>query len=106
MHRTIRGIAVAGAIATGSLLAPGKADAQSVGWNVIRPVDCFLSVAANSSGQYVYTAYVYTNTYTVTLVDPVSINAAMQWCYNGSAFWGYYNGTPVWSMIWVTPGMK
>jgi hypothetical protein len=104
MHRTIRGIIAAGAIAMS--LATGTAEAQSSGWNVIRPVDCFLSVAANAQGQYVYTAYVYTDTYTVTIVDPVSINAAMQWCYNGSAFWGYYNGTPVWSMFWITPGMK
>lgn len=105
MHRTIGGTIVAGAIAMGSLLAPGEAGAQSIGWNVIRPTDCFLSVAS-SNGQYVYTAYVYTSSFTVTVLDPVSINAAMQWCYNGSAFWGYYNGTPVWSMFWITPGMR
>jgi hypothetical protein len=103
MHRTIKAMTVAGALAMS--LAAGTAEAQSQGWNVIRPTDCFLSVAANAQGQYVYTAYVYTSSFTVTVLDPVSINAAMQWCYNGSAFWGYYNGTPVWSMFWITPGL-
>jgi hypothetical protein len=104
MHRTIKALAVAGAIAAGLPLASGTAQAQSIGWNIIRPVACFESVAANSAGQYVYTAWIYTNTFTVTLVDPVSIGAALQWCYNGSAFWAYYSGG--WSEIYVTPGLK
>jgi hypothetical protein len=106
MHRTIKALALAGAIAAGLPLASGRADAQVPGWNVIRPTSCFHSVATNSAGQYVYTAYVYTNTFTVTLVDPVSIGAALQWCYSGSAFWGYFAGPSVWTMLYVTPGLK
>jgi hypothetical protein len=105
MHRTLKAVAVVLAISAGLSLMPGRAEAQSPGWNVIRPTACFQSVAS-ANGQYVYTLYVYTSTFTVTLVDPVSVTAALQWCYNASAFWGYYNGTPVWSMLYVTPGMK
>jgi hypothetical protein len=105
MHRTLKALAVALAISAGLSLMPGRADAQSIGWNVIRPTACFQSVAS-ANGQYVYTLYVYTNTFTVTLADPVSVGAALQWCYNGSAFWGYYNGSAVWSMLYVTPGLK
>ena len=105
MHKTIKAITVAGAIAIGSL-ATDRADAQSIGWNVIRPTACFLSVAADAQGQYVYTAYVYTDTFTAHFADPVSIDAALKWCYDRSAFWGNYNGTFFWDMIWVTPGMK
>jgi len=58
-----------------------------------------------SNGQYVYTLWVYTSTYTVEILDPVTVGAALQWCYNASAFWGYYNGAG-WPMFYITPGMK
>jgi hypothetical protein len=106
MDRTTKTFTAASAMAIAALLAPGQAGAQNIGWNLIRPNGCFHSVAVNTSGQFVYTAYVYTSTFTVTLTDPVSIGAALQWCYNGSAFWGYYNGTPVWSDLYTTPGLK
>ena len=106
MLKTIKTATVACAIAIASLLAAGEAAAQSPGWNVIRPTACFESVAVNSSGQYVYTTYIYTDTFTVTVVDPVMSTAALQYCYNGSAFWGYFAGPSVWSMFWITPGMK
>jgi hypothetical protein len=101
MHRTVKALLVAGAIAIGS---SGNAAAQSVGWNVIRPTACFESIAFGN-GQYVYTLYVYTNTFTVSIADPVTVGAALQWCYNASAFWGYFNGGG-WSMFYITPGMK
>jgi hypothetical protein len=106
MQKIIRAVTVACAIAAGSFLAPSSASAQSPGWNVIRPIYCFESVAVNTSGQYVYTTYVYTDTFTVTVVDPVMSSTALQYCYSASAFWGYFAGPSVWSMFWITPGMK
>jgi len=104
MNRTIKALTAAGAIAVASSLAPGGAEAQSIGWNVIRPTSCDHTLAMNN-GQYVYALYLYTSTFTVTLYDPVTVGAALQWCYSASAFWGYYNGGG-WSNFYVTPGMK
>jgi hypothetical protein len=105
MHRAIKVITVAGAIAIGSL-ATDRADAQLIGWNVIRPTACFLTRGVNPNGDFVYTGYIYTDTFTVTFADPVAIGAALQWCYTRSAFWANFNGSPIWDMVWVTPGMK
>ena len=105
MQGAIKSLTVAGAIAAGLLVAPGIAEAQSIGWNVIRPTSCEYSIAVNNGGQYVYTFFVYTSAFTVTVFDPVTVGAAAQWCYNGSAFWGYYNGGG-WAMFYITPGMK
>jgi len=103
MHNVVKALIAAGAIALS--LAAGSAEAQSIGWNVIRPTSCEYWMAVNNNGQYVYTLYVYTSTFTVTVFDPVSVGAAVQWCYNSSAFWGYYNGGG-WAMFYITPGMK
>jgi hypothetical protein len=33
-------------------------------------------------------------------------SAVLQWCYNGSAFYGYNAGPSIWSMFWIVPGLK
>ena len=87
MHRTIKAMTVAATIAIGLSLGTGGADAQVPGWNIIRPTACFEYASSSPNGQIVSTLWVYTNTFTITMTDPAGINAATQWCYNGSAFW-------------------
>jgi len=98
-------IILAGAIAIGLSLATVSANAQVPGWNIIRPTLCYV-YAGFSNGQHSNVLYVYTNTFTVTIVDPVSITAVLQWCNSGSAFYGYNAGPPVMSMFYIVPGMK
>jgi len=104
MHRTIKAIVVAGAIVMS--LATGTAGAQApVGWNLIRPTDCFLFGGA--SGR---TLRVYTSTFSVNIVDPFYINIVLQWCSSGLPFYGYNAGVPAtqWTTdwFWFTPGLK
>ena len=105
MHRTIKAASVAAALAIGLSLAARSAQAQVPGWNLIRPTSCFL-FANSANGQVTNTLWVYTSTFTVTLLDPGSINAATRWCYDRSAFWAYNTGGSVWSWIYIVPGLK
>jgi|SRR5215471_1540837 len=95
--------AVGGALVI--LLAAGAAHAQSAGWNLVRPQHCF-EYASSSNGQTVSTLIVYTQTYTFQVADDVMKGAILQWCYNGSAFYGYNAGPNVWSMFWIVPGLR
>lgn len=103
MDRTISAVTLAGAI--GLSLASGSAGAQSPGWNLVRPQYCF-EYASSSNGQISSTLVVYTQTYTFQVADPVMQSAVLQWCYNGSPFYGYNAGPPIWSMFWIQAGLK
>jgi hypothetical protein len=101
MLRSIRTAAVA--LVIGLSLA-GGAQAQSPGWNLIRPTSCFM-FPSSVNGVVSNTLWVYTNTFRVTFKDPGSINAIARWCYDGSAFWAHNDG-PVWSWVYIVPGLK
>lgn len=104
MHRTIKALVLAGAI--GLSLAPGAADAQSPGWNLVRPQYCF-EYASSLNGQTVSTLIVYTQTYTFQVArDPVMQSAVLQWCSSGAPFYGYNAGPNIWSMFWMQAGLK
>ena len=104
MHRTIRAAKLAGAI--GLSLASASAGAQSAGWNLVRPQYCF-EYSSSANGQITSTLVVYTQTYTFQVAaDSVMQSAVLQWCYNGSAFYGYNAGPSIWSMFWIVPGLK
>jgi hypothetical protein len=105
MHRKLKTVMIAIALTAGLALSASSAQAQVAGWNLIRPTSCFL-FANSANGQVTNTLWVYTNTFTVTLMDPGSINAATQWCYDRSAFWAYNTGGSVWSWLYIVPGLK
>jgi hypothetical protein len=104
MRQASRSLAMVGAIALASLSA-GSAGAQSIGWNLIQPTACY-EFAGLTNGQTLSTVWVYTSTYTVHITNPAAATAALQWCYDRSAFWAYYNGGTTWTLFWVTPGLK
>jgi hypothetical protein len=67
MYRVIKVIAAAAAIAVELSTGMPKADAQAIGtWNLVRPTNYYLT-SYSQSGQIVYTLYVYTSSFTVTL---------------------------------------
>ncbi len=103
MLRTLKAMTVAGAI--GLSLVSGSAGAQVPGWNLVRPQYCF-QYSSSANGQIVSTLVVYTQTYTFQVPDPVMQSAVLQWCYNGSGFYGYNAGPSTWSMFWIVPGLK
>jgi hypothetical protein len=103
MHRTIEAVTLAGAI--GLSLVSGSAGAQVQGWNLVRPQYCF-EYASSSNGQITNTLYVYTQTYTIQIADPLAMGAVLHWCSSGSPFYGYNAGSSIWSMFWIVAGLK
>lgn len=102
MLNSIKTNLIVGAIAAGSLAA-GSAQAQSVGWNVIRPTGCFVYDGPTVNG--IRTSYidVYTNTFTVTLRDPGSVNIASNLCLASRPFWSYNTGGNNWTWVYFSP---
>ena len=105
MLRSIKSTLVVAAIATG-WLASGSAQAQSNGWNVIRPTGCFVYDGPTTNG--VRTSYidVYTATFTVTLRDPGSVNMASSLCLASRPFWSYNTGGTNWSWVYFSPNLN
>ena len=100
MHRMIKSILLA-AVAAASLAA-GGAQAQTAGWNIIRPQQCFVYDGPTVNG--IRTSYidVYTPTFTVTLRDPGSVNIASSLCLASRPFWSYNTGAS-WSWVYFDP---
>jgi len=106
MNAPIRMIAFAGSIAAGLASTISTVNAQVVGWNEVLPTSCYEYAYSGTNGQLVSNLYVYTSSFTVNLTDPAAINAAMQWCYNGSAFYAYWLGGSWGAYIYVIPGLR
>jgi hypothetical protein len=107
MHQSVRAAAVAAMVAIGSPMLTEAADAQTIGWNLIRPVACetyeFTSADPNRP---VTNLIIWTSTFTIYANDSPNISALLKFCYDGSAFYGYYNGSSTWSEFYVVPGLK
>ncbi len=102
MLRSIKSTLVVAAIATG-WLAPGSAQAQSVGWNLIRPTGCFVYDGPAVNGVRTSVIDVYTPTFTVTLKDPGSVNMASSLCLASRPFYSYNTGGNNWSWVYFNP---
>jgi len=102
MLRSMKSTLLAAAITIGGLAA-GSAQAQSNGWNVIRPTGCFVYDGPTVNG--VRTSYidVYTSSFTVTLRDPGSVNMASTLCLSSRPFWSYNTGGNNWTSVYFSP---
>jgi hypothetical protein len=101
-----KAITVLLSIAAGLLMGMHQADTQILGWNIIRPTNCY-EFGTAQNGQISDTLWVYTNTFTVTLSDPAAIHAALVPCYSGWPFWAYNFGGNNWAAaIWINTGQR
>jgi hypothetical protein len=117
MHRLVKAMTVAGMIAAGSPLLIEAADAQQVpanNWYEIKPVYCYTtpSMPANvfpvgpaTTPLFIWAAVGTTSFMTVTVPDSSIASAMLKLCYDGSAFYGWFDGRG-WSEFWITPGLK
>ena len=108
MHRSVKAMTVAGMVAIGLPLLTGGADAQNVGqWNLVRPRICETYGYSSPDGSRVITnLIVWTDTYSFTVSDSLTISTLLKFCYDGSAFYGYDAGPTIWSDFYVTPGLR
>jgi hypothetical protein len=78
-----------------------KAYAWVSGWNLVVPTNC-VGIAINGIDYLI----IYSSSGSITTADPLSINAAAQYCANGTAFYLYTtNGVTV-AAISIYPGLK
>jgi hypothetical protein len=106
MSRVTTAIVAVTAITAGLSMGMSMANAQSPGWNIVRPTNCY-EFGASQNGQISDTLWVYTSTFRVTLSDPAAIQAALLPCYTGWPFWAYFFGDNSWAgMIWINTGQR
>jgi hypothetical protein len=78
-----------------------KANAWISGWNLVVPTNC-VGYAINGIDYLT----IYSSSGSITTADPLSINAAAQYCANGTAFYLYTtNGVTV-VAVSIYPGLK
>jgi hypothetical protein len=107
MYCSMTAITVAGMAGIGLLLLSGGADAQSSGWNLVTPRICETYGTSSPDGSRVITnLIVWTDTYSFTVTDSLTISTLFKFCHDGSVFYGYYAGPSTWTMFYVTPGLK
>jgi hypothetical protein len=115
MHQCVKAMTVAGMIATGLPLLTEAANAQTAGWNristqycesplttisnVVAPGSVFAplwiwGINGNGTGMWVF-------------VPDSSITGAMlRLCYDGAAFWGWYDNVAGWTEFYFYQGMR
>lgn len=81
----------------------GSAQAQSAGWNLIRPTGCTMLDGPTVNGVRSSYIQVHTTTFTVTLRDPGSVNMAANLCLTSKRFWSYNTGGNNWSWVYFSP---
>jgi hypothetical protein len=107
MRHSMNAIAVAGVVAIGLPMLTGGANAQSIGWNLVTPRICETYGTSSADGSRVITnLIVWTDTYTFTVTDSLAIPTLFKLCHDGSVFYGYYSGPSIWTMFYVTPGLR
>lgn len=105
MFLCVKSATVAAAIAV-SWLAANSAQAQSNGWNVIRPAGCFMYDGPTVNGLRTSYIDVYTATFTITLRDPGSVNLASSLCLASRPFWSYNTGGNSWTWVYFSPYLQ
>jgi hypothetical protein len=94
-------IAVTLIVAASFIGGIGKADAFSIGWNLIRVAACYGVQISNIDYLYIYPT---TGGYLLTS-DLATVIAAAQFCANGNAFYIYWDGA-AWNGVVLYPGLK
>ena len=87
-------------------LAAGTAQAQSNGWNIIRPTGCFVYDGPSVNGLRTSYIDVYTASFTITLRDPGSVNMASNLCLSSRPFWSYNTGGNNWTWVYFSPYLQ
>jgi hypothetical protein len=106
MDRSVKATAAAALVAIGLSSLP--ASAQSPGWNLVTPRSCetYATSSPDGSSRVITSLIVWTDTYSFTVSDSLTISTLFKFCHDGSQFWGYYAGPTTWTLFFVTAGLR